>query len=387
MGIVGIENFKYMTIVLDGIIFEQQANGGIPRTYQEILPRICNLDPTIQFSLITHGPIRSTWPPHAQINHRCLWSFNRYIQPGNYLWSFKKQIRSRIAGLSLKSQAHEIWHSTHYTLPYKWKGPVLISAYDLLIERFASMFDEYLYHQIRMEMRRCIVAADGVICNSETTKKEIIDFYQIDGSKLYVVPLACSDVFHRLPLMKFKDEEDVLNRQKPFFLYVGGRGKYKNFKTVLAAYEVWPQKENVDLVVVGGEWTSVEKSWLIKKKLIQNVQLVGRLNDENLCVLYNRAQALIYSSLYEGFGLPLLEAMACGCPIIASHIPSTVEVAGDIPIYFESEKSESLRNAFDIALNEVQNKQQIDDGYMRLNNYSWEKTAQQTLNLYQQFSS
>lgn len=376
-----------MNIVLDGIIFEQQAKGGIPRIYQEILPRICNLDPTVQFSLVTHGPIRSEWPPHAQINHHRLWAFNRYIQPGKYLWSFKKRVRSWIAGLSLTNQTEEIWHSTHFTLPYKWKGPVLISAYDLLIERFASIFDEPLYHQIRAEMRRCIVAADGVICISETTKKEIIDFYQIDSSKLYVVPLAQSQIFQRLPLRDDKDEIGGLMRQKPFFLYVGNRERYKNFDTVLAAYEHWSGKEEVDLVVVGREWTTIEKKWLIEKKLDQNVELIGRLDDESLCVLYNRAQALIYPSLYEGFGLPLLEAMACGCPIIASHIPSSVEVAGTIPIYFEPTQSESLRNAFDVALDEVQNRQRINAGYTRLNDYSWEKTAQQTLGLYRQFSS
>ncbi len=376
-----------MKIVLDGVIFEQQANGGIPRIYQEILPRICNLDPTIQFSLVTHGKIRSKWSPHAQIDHRPLWAFNRYIQPGTHLWSLKKRVRSWIAGLSLGSQSNEIWHSTHYTLPSKWKGPVLISAYDLLIERFASIFDESLYHQIRREMKRCINAADGVICISETTKKEIIDFYQIDSSKLYVVPLAHSEVFQRLPLANLKDDRAVLNREKPFFLYVGGRGRYKNFATVRSAYEHWSQKEEVDIVVVGGEWTPAEKKWLVEKKLDQNIQLLGRLDDESLCILYNRAQALIYASLYEGFGLPLLEAMACGCPIIASNIPSTVEVAGDIPIYFDPEQAESLRNAFDISLNEVQNKKRIDAGYLQLNNYSWEKTAQQTLNLYQQFSA
>ncbi|MGB0383293.1 MAG: glycosyltransferase family 4 protein [Ardenticatenaceae bacterium] len=372
-----------MNIILDGVIFEQQARGGIPRIYQEILPRLCFLDPTIQFLLLTYGPIRSKWPDHAQIIHRRLWPLNRYIQPGASLWSFKKRVRSWIAGVSLSSHAHEIWHSTHYTLPHKWKGPILISAYDLLIERFAPVFDEPLYHQIRAEMRRCIAAADGVICISETTKKEMADFYQTDSSKLYVVPLAHSEVFQPLALSDLKDE---LAGQKPFFLYVGGRGRYKNFKIILEAFEIWPQKADVDLVVVGAEWTAAEKEALTEKNLHPHVRLVGHLDDQRLCVLYNRAQALIYPSLYEGFGLPPLEAMACGCLVIASHIPSTLEVAGEVPIYFEPTEPESLRDAFDITVNETQNKDRVCAGFAHLNNYSWDKTAKQTLNLYQLFS-
>ncbi|MEZ4726558.1 MAG: glycosyltransferase family 1 protein [Caldilineaceae bacterium] len=373
-----------MNIVLDGIIFEQQTHGGIPRIYQELLPRICLLDPTIQFLLVTHGPIRSQWPDQAQIVHRRLWPLDRYIQPGHYLWSFKKQVRSRIAGYSLSAHADKIWHSTHYTLPHKWKGPVLIAAYDLLVERFAPLFDEPMYHQIRAEIRRCIAAADGIICISETTKKEIVDFYQTAGSKLYVAPLAHSDAFHPLPVSECPNE---LTGEKPFFLYVGGRGKYKNFKIILDALAIWPQKAEVDLVVVGAEWTAAEKEVLVEKNLYNYVRRVDYVDDQTLCILYNQAQALIYPSLYEGFGLPILEAMACGCPVIASHIPSTLEIGRDIPLYFEPTAPESLRDAFDVALNGAGKEERIHAGLAHVNQYSWDRSAKRTYDIYQLFVS
>jgi glycosyltransferase involved in cell wall biosynthesis len=240
---------------------------------------------------------------------------------------------------------------------------VLISAYDLLIERFATMFDTPLHHQIRSQMRRCIAAADGVICNSETTKTEILDFYQTDAKKLYVVPLAHSDVFRSIPQ---SDRQNDLSLPKPFFLYVGGRKKYKNFDTVIAAYENWAHKDAIDLVVVGPEWSSAETEVLKQKKLHHHVRRINHADDETLCLLYNRAQALIYPSLYEGFGLPPLEAMACGCPVIASRIPSTVEVAGDIPFYFEPSEPESLRDALDTALSETHNTDRITAGFSQM---------------------
>jgi len=373
-----------MNIVLDGIIFEQQARGGISRIYQEILPRICCLDPTIQFLLLTYGPIRSQWPDHVNIVHRRLCALNRYIQPGNYLWSFKKRIRSQIAGYSLSAHAHKIWHSTHYTLPHKWRGPVLISAYDLLLERFAPIFDKSIYHQIRSEMRRCIVAADGVICISETTKQEIVDFYQVEGDLIHVVPLAHSEVFHHRPLSEC---HSGARGKKPFFLYIGERGKYKNFKIILDAFEIWPQKSEVDLVVVGAEWTAAEKEMLMAKNLHNYVQWVGHLDDHTLCAFYNCAEALIYPSLYEGFGLPILESMACGCPVIASRIPTTLEIGRNIPFYFEPTEQESLRDAFDIALNTQAKKERIHAGLAHVSNYSWDRSAKLTCELYQQFSA
>ena len=101
-----------------------------------------------------------------------------------------------------------------------------------------------------------------------------------------------------------------------------------------------------------------------------------------LCRLYNQAVAFVYPSLYEGFGIPLLEAMTCGCPIVASRIPSTVEVAGDCPIYFDPAEEDDLVNALDIALSEGRNSERVQAGFEKVKSYSWDKTTAQTLQVY-----
>ena len=101
-----------------------------------------------------------------------------------------------------------------------------------------------------------------------------------------------------------------------------------------------------------------------------------------MCYLYNRALAFIYPSLYEGFGIPLLEAMACGCPIVASRIPSTIEVAGDCPVYFNPNDVEELISALDIIIPEGRNSKRTRSGLERVKKYSWQKTAEQTLEVY-----
>jgi len=116
---------------------------------------------------------------------------------------------------------------------------------------------------------------------------------------------------------------------------------------------------------------------------IQNrVHLLTDVDDEELCRLYDQADAFVYPSLYEGFGIPLLEAMACGCPVVASRIPSTIEVAGMCPVYFESAEVESLLAAFDMALSEGRDSERVRSGFERVKSYSWDKTAKQTLEVY-----
>jgi glycosyltransferase involved in cell wall biosynthesis len=121
---------------------------------------------------------------------------------------------------------------------------------------------------------------------------------------------------------------------------------------------------------------------------IKELEIQGRIllftgiTDEQLAQLYNQALALVYPSLYEGFGLPLLEAMACGCPIVASRIPSTIEVAGDCPAYFELGNRTSLIAALDIVYLEGADSSRITMGLERAAQFSWDKTAKETLALY-----
>jgi glycosyltransferase involved in cell wall biosynthesis len=170
---------------------------------------------------------------------------------------------------------------------------------------------------------------------------------------------------------------------KPFLLYVGKRTHYKNFNLLLEAYGSWPGRTEVDLVVVSDSaWTPDEQRYLAESTLDSHVQLLIDINDEQLRGLYAQAVALVYPSLYEGFGIPLLEAMACGCTVVASDIPSSREVAGDCPVYFDPTSAEDLRGALDKALQQTGNPEQRAAAIEHAANFSWNKTARQTLEIY-----
>jgi glycosyltransferase involved in cell wall biosynthesis len=151
---------------------------------------------------------------------------------------------------------------------------------------------------------------------------------------------------------------------------------------MITAYSRWNQAPDVRLVVVGPPWTPEEQGMINDLGIQDRLDLLNVVDDDTLCVLYNRALAFVYPSLYEGFGIPLLEAMACGCPIIASRIDTTIEVAGKWPVYFDLDVEDAMIGAFDTALNEGRNSPRTIGGLEHTRGFSWDKTAQGTLEVY-----
>lgn len=368
-----------MIVVIDGVIYQYQARGGISRLYSEILPRVCNLDNSVQMTLLTTGRCKQTPPIHNRIRHKSLLPLDDLMRPRRLWWSMLQSSRAWLQNLVVGNTEQVIWHSTYYTLPMRWLGPAVVTVYDMIHERFPNFFDGSLNHRFREQKLRCIQAADRVICISETTKQDVIDFYQVDAAKVYAVPLASSPIFLQENGFDFANRELPAN---PFILYVGSRGGYKNFTTLLHAYAGWNRHLEIHLVLVGPPWTKAEQVDLVTTGCAENVHHLGQVDDSQLRNLYNNALAFVFPSLYEGFGIPLLEAMACGCPIVASRIPSTVEVADICPIYFEPTDTASLCSALDIALREGRSSQRTVLGLAKARKYSWDRAAQETLKVY-----
>jgi len=123
---------------------------------------------------------------------------------------------------------------------------------------------------------------------------------------------------------------------------------------------------------------------LAKLGVAERVHFAGHLDDMTLAQFYNQAATLVCPSLYEGFGIPLLEAMACGCPVVSSRISACLEVAGDCGVYFDPKSTDDMRRALDIAVGEARKSSRIAKGLEKAREYSWDKTAQQTLDAYRE---
>lgn len=369
-----------MQLVVDGIIYENQKQGGVSRIYSEILPRMCDLDLQLSVTVLTSGAVQQAVPAKQNIRHEVFPKLE-HILPGRWFYSQRRRIRAFSQAAKLRNKDFGIWHSTYFTRPFHWRGPVVVTVLDMIYERFPELFSRPVDRAFRKYKRACVEEADVIICISKSARRDLMECYGLSPERIQVIPLAASSIFQKLPT------QDMGEISRPFILYVGGRQNYKNFWRLIGAYSTWNMSNEVDLVVVGRSWTSEERGLLAALKLDAQVHLRTGVSDAELCLLYNRAAAFVYPSLYEGFGIPLLEAMKCGCPIVTSRIPSSIEVAADGALYFDPDNCEELQSALSAAIEAGRESARVSAGLKLVREFSWAKCAEQTLAVYHQLAN
>ena len=366
-----------MQLIIDGLIYQRQAVGGVSRIFTEILPRMCEMDSSLEISIITTQELKQPLPTHNNIGQQNLFPVDNYLKPA---WVWREfDLRSKFINWKIGDGKETIWHSTFFTRLDQWVGKEVLTVHDLISELYPEYFTKYKDEKLRAIKRKCIMSADAVLCVSMNTQKDLIEFYDLPIEKTHVVPNAYNPIFTQNSEYQ---PITLIPNNKPFLLYVGVRWGYKNFLTLVESYSVWKYRHEVDVIVVGSDWSDEEKEILIQLKLQDNVHLVSNIPDELLVDLYIQALAFVFPSLYEGFGIPLLEAMACGCPIVASRIPTSLEVAGDIPFYFEPTEIDSLLLALDRVYQQDNVDQKVAAGLELVKKYSWDRTARETLSIY-----
>jgi glycosyltransferase involved in cell wall biosynthesis len=220
--------------------------------------------------------------------------------------------------------------------------------------------------------------ADHIICISKNTKNDLQRIYNIKDSMVSVIYLSGPKEWNK----PFKDRSIL--PAKPYILYVGNRElPYKNFMTLLKAFYLSKLKADFDLLCFGGGGFLKEELSLFKELKLENVIKYLEGKDEFLQFCYENATAFIYPSLSEGFGIPILEAMAFGCPVIASNVSSIPEVAGDAALLFSPDSPEELGSCIcKIINNDALRNEYTEKGKNRCKEFSWDKTALETFNVY-----
>ena len=229
---------------------------------------------------------------------------------------------------------------------------------------------------------------EGIITVSEFSKKDIAQEFNFPEEKIFVTPLAAEDIYKPLSKCKCKKLiKDKYGIEDNFVLYVGGFSPRKNIIGLIEAFSLIPpaKRKKSKLVITGNKGFSYPKYQKRADDLgISNdVIFTDFIPLEDLPVFYNGAEVLVYPSLYEGFGLPPLEAMACGTPVIASNITSIPEVCYDSALLINPYNIDDLSYAIERVLNDsLLMLTMVKKGLLRSMNFSWQKTAQLTTNAY-----
>ena len=290
-----------------------------------------------------------------------------------------------IARHLIKKWQPDIVHETNFSSKQIAPAacPVVLTVFDMiseldLIAKGCSKKDLRTTNKYKSVMR-----ADHIICISESTKKDLIDLFEIAPEIISVIYLACDPVGR-----KYTCNAQLAN-QRPYLLYVGLRGGYKNFNGLLRAISSSPRimKEFDLLAFGGGTFSAVEKNLI--KELGYGEGQVKQFGggDDVLDSLYTTAAALVYPSTYEGFGLPPLEAMSHQCPVISSDRSSMPEIIGQAGQYFDPQSIESMTSAVEsVVFSSSRSQELIRLGLERHELFTWDRCARETLSVYRELA-
>ena len=282
----------------------------------------------------------------------------------------------------------DIIHGTNFTVfPYQksWK---VMTLYDLTFLRYPQYVDRVVANYAK-KVKQCLQWTDLVITISESTKQDAINYLQISPEKIHVTPLAS----RYYPNYLNQERQEQLqqscdyNFERPYILFVSTIEPRKNIVTLITAFNYLKQKSKIEhnLVLIGKKgwrYESIFKA-IAESPYKENIYHLDYLSDDLVALFYTLAEVFVYPSHYEGFGLPVLEAMNLGTPVIASHSSSLPEVVGNAGLLINPDEPIELAEAI---LQVISNRQLQQDlivkGQKRATEFSWEKTAKETLIAY-----
>ncbi len=282
-----------------------------------------------------------------------------------------------------------LFHGTNYNLPL-WHGcPTVVTIHDLSLLLHANTHREDLVRRARTRLPLMTRIANLIITDSESVKSEICEHLKVLPEKVTAVPLAPRRAFHRADVSQTSETCRRLGVEDDFILFVGTVEPRKNLITLVRAFDELLRTTNLrpQLVIAGA------KGWLTDE-LFANVDAAARgerilftgyVSDEELRALYSSCRVCVYPSLYEGFGLPTLEAMACGAPVITSRIPVMIETVGASARLIEPTDVHQLTAALVELLTDDNAREHFSkSGFQRAAEFTWERTARKTLEVYRQ---
>ncbi|MFL0195591.1 glycosyltransferase family 4 protein [Clostridium sp. WILCCON 0269] len=334
---------------------------------------------------------------HRENFYHIYWSGNNYdkLQQENtkIVMASKKQHRffeQYYFPVNLKKETVDIYHipQNGIGISENIECKKIVTIHDLIPYILPETVGKGYLSKFLKEMPKIIDLADGIITVSDCSKKDILKFFPINEDKIFVTPLAANSRY--TPLEKDKCRYEInsnYNIENPFILYIGGFSPRKNVSSLITAFSKIHKKldKNYDLVIAGSnkDDSDMLKNLSINLNIDKNIRFTGFVEEKMMPIFYNACDIFIYPSLYEGFGLPPLEAMSCGTPVITSNISSIPEVVGDGGILINPFDIESLMYSIEALINDSSIREELSLKALKQSaKFSWEKTSEKTIEVY-----
>lgn len=281
-----------------------------------------------------------------------------------------------------KYKNEAIFHSPSFVSSPFIKCPTIMTIHDLNHLKFPEYYTKFHKHYYNYIVKSSALKAKKILTVSEFSKKEIVNWLNCESEKVVVTYNGVDENFKVI-----KDNGKLVNiREKyelpqKFVLYIGNLKPHKNISNLIKAIKNINQEI---ILVINGKVNEILDKIIEENHLEREIKFIGYVDDDDLPALYNLAELFVYPSLYEGFGLPPLEAMACGCPVITSNTSSLPEVVGDAGILVNPYDVDEIAKAIDLILsNENLRNELKEKGLEQAKNFSWRKTAEGTLKVYE----
>ncbi len=295
----------------------------------------------------------------------------------------------------IKAEKVDLMHFCHFNAPIFYNGDYVVTIHDLTLsffpgKKFNSIFRRLAY---RLVLKRVTSKAKQIIAVSEHTKKDLEKIMGVSGDRIEVVYNGVNPEFAEPSDVKKADLMKRLGLQKPYFLYTGVWRDHKNLVGLIQAFDQMNEDlgEQYNLVITGRHNPTYHEipDTVRSLQLEEDVHLVGMVSEDDLKALYQHALAYIFPSFYEGFGLPPLEAMQCGTPVVASNKSAIPEVCGEgNALFFDPYNVDDIREKMRMIATDASLRQRlVDRGFERVKFFSWDKMAESVLNIYNQMAS
>ena len=374
-----------MRIGLDGYPLAEPRTG-VGHYTLELARALALIAPSDRFELVSPAPFSS--------------SALEEINPANLSKLRAVHLKtSRIRGhwwavglpLYVTKARFDLFHGTNFEVPF-WNRRSVVTIHDLSALLHREKHRDSLARRARLRLPIVAKLARKIITPTESVKREVCEHLRVKANKVIAIPSAARQSFRPVPSEQTVETRKRLAIEDDFLLFVGTLEPRKNLLTLLKAFDQIVRQTSLrpQLVIAGGEgWLMDETFLFIKDSGIgDRLRLTGYLGDDELRALYSACRIFIYPSLYEGFGLPPLEAMACGAPVIAGRVPALREVLGNAARLVDPLSVEALAGSIvDLIENDEERRRLASSGPQHAARFSWEQTARLTLNVYRDVMS